>query len=120
VEGPRFAIPFYGLVVSLTFVVVGCSDDEPKSTTGRLIEGEIDQTIGCDELFGEGTILREDAFGNGCTDQNGEVHSYGVATLECEDGRTLYWNNQLGWGFVGEPWHTDHTDRLLDRTGCEH
>jgi hypothetical protein len=39
----------------------------------------------------------------GC--DQGDNHIAGTATYECDDGRTLYWND-AGWGYVGEPMHT--------------
>lgn len=100
----------------LVLALGACSDDDPdegadaqpsstSSTTEAAESGDDMPT--CDELFGEGVTLREDAFDIACTtDRDPEGIYYGAQFEDCEDGRRLY-SSEVGWGYVGEPWHTD-------------
>lgn len=101
------------MCVLLTFAIA-CSDDdggdEEDSAETTTTAASDDAMPTCDELFGEGVTLREDAFDIACTTEDDpEGTFYGATTVDCADGRTLAYM-ELGWGYVGAEWHTDATE----------
>lgn len=118
------------LAALLLLVLVACSDDGDDGATATTGAGEeVDQSgstdvtgldgseaAPCAEVWAEGADADEALeVGDdiGCVDEDGELLVVGNAFDECEDGRTLYWNDQ-GWGYGGETWHRhDRADGQL-------
>lgn len=58
----------------------------------------------CAEVYAEGAVIESrDELERPC-DRDGELYLPGATTKDCPDGRTLFWND-LGWGYLGEPFH---------------
>ncbi len=101
------------LAAAVVLAAAACSgggdDEDASGTTGTTAEN-VSGMPRCEELFGEGVTLRAGAFDIACVTEEAPGGTYyGASVEECTDGRTLYWS-RVGWGYVGEPWHTDRTE----------
>jgi hypothetical protein len=92
-----------------------CSGDDDAPDQDASVEtpsttADFSHLAKCEDYFGEGVILRAaEAFDlAGCVTAEGDpAFYYPVMSEDCVDGRTLYWADDAGWGYDGEPWHTD-------------
>lgn len=57
----------------------------------------------CEGIYREGATTTEAMTRVDCTFSSGSMQ-FGTSIEVCADHRTLA-HNQLGWGFVGGPWH---------------
>lgn len=86
------------LAVAVAAVVLaGCGGDDDGGST-------------CDEVFAAGQMTtKEFEEGADCLDPEGDPTIVLSATIDCDDGRTLLWND-YGAGFIGEAWRPDAAD----------
>lgn len=96
-------------------LLAGCSSSGPEAvtttkpaTSTTAPEGTSTTTKTgpepCTEVFADGATTSKELTDTSCLDEDGDETLMGTATLDCEDGRTLRYNNE-GWGYDGEPWH---------------
>lgn len=96
-------------VVALT--LGGCGGEETSRDGDPKCEQWTQRDVTADEVV------------NGCSiENNGTFTQAGTAVHECDDGRTLYWND-AGWGYVGEPMtpheaNAEQVAPLSERNAC--
>lgn len=94
-------------------LLAGCSEgghDNAAPTTAA--QGQPMQDVRlCSDVYAEGAITDEDVFDRTCwaAPDGTDPHVYGATIADCTDGRRLA-HNDVGWGYIGEPWHR-HPDR---------
>jgi hypothetical protein len=89
-------------------LLAACGGDKDEPFFAENGPGANDNLADCSEWAGRDVEQAEVAYG---CDQ-GQNNIAGTAVHECDDGRTLYWND-AGWGYVGEPMHVHAPDQEL-------
>ena len=98
------------VVVLVTLTVLNaCSGDDGRTLDQTSPTApDFSHLVKCEDYFGEGVTLRADAFDlAGCVTSDGKAAFYNEVFKDCADGRRMYWLDDGGWGFLGEPWHTE-------------
>jgi len=107
-------------VLVLALVLAACGSDSAEPPPSTALDAGVPS---CDEWWQRAVTAEE--VRDGCVDWSDDPVSSelaGTAVYDCDDGRTLYWND-LGWGYVGEPMNTyaDGAELVApeaDRSAC--
>jgi hypothetical protein len=112
----------HALAALTTVAVLGGCGDDPEP--GPDFSGAADAEPTCEQWMHRDVTAEE--VRNGCSvltsDDPVAYEQMGTAVEECDDGRTLYWND-AGWGYVGQRMtaHTPGAELVapeVDRTAC--
>ena len=118
-------VPF-AVIAVLLVALAACGGDDGSSsavtTTSTTVPG-IEEPPTCEEWMGRPVAANE--VEKGCAvplDDGLEGHAQaGMAAIECDDGRIIYWGD-AGWGYVGEPMQAHDQTELVapqaERDAC--
>jgi hypothetical protein len=78
----------------------------------------------CEKVYADGVVFdsADELAATYCDRGDGGAYLPGSATEQCDDGRTLFWNDE-GWGYLGEPFHrhepgVEKVAPEVERTAC--
>jgi hypothetical protein len=99
---------------------------EAKYESAQDVNSDVESgedAISCVESFDGQTFETTDDLSTICLDEAGNPTMNVAATINCADGRVLWWND-VAWGYLGEPatLHAEGAELVApqsDRDACE-